>query len=166
MLYTYCNLRNYTHVKVEGELNKICERLLTLLDTHMLQGDVSDNPEQVEGRVFYQKMKGDYYRYMAEYSSGNDKSEHETNAATAYQQAVDKAADLAPTHPIRLGLALNFSVFHYEIQNKPNEACALAKQAFDDAIAELDTLSEESYKDATLIMQVRESYMYTKILQV
>ena len=123
-------------MKVEGELNKICERLLTLLDTHMLQGDVSDNPEQVEARVFYQKMKGDYYRYMAEYSSGNDKSEHETNAATAYQQAVDKAADLAPTHPIRLGLALNFSVFHYEIQNKPNEACALAKQAFDDAIAE------------------------------
>ena len=99
-------------MKVEGELNKICERLLTLLDTHMLQGDVSDNPEQVEGRVFYQKMKGDYYRYMAEYSSGNDKSEHETNAATAYQQAVDKAADLAPTHPIRLGLALNFSVFY------------------------------------------------------
>ena len=54
----------------------------------------------------------------------------------------------------RLGLALNFSVFHFEIQNKPQEACALAKQAFDDAIAELDTLSEESYKDSTLIMQL------------
>ena len=61
---------------------------------------------------------------------------------------------LPPTHPIRLGLALNFSVFHFEIQNKPQEACALAKQAFDDAIAELDTLSEESYKDSTLIMQL------------
>ena len=32
---------------------------------------------------------------------------------------------------------------------------SLAKHAFDDAIAELDTLSEESYKDSTLIMQVR-----------
>ena len=55
---------------------------------------------------------------------------------------------------LRLGRALNYSVFHFEIQNKPQEACALAKQAFDDAIAELDTLSEESYKDSTLIMQL------------
>lgn len=30
----------------------------------------------------------------------------------------------------------------------------LAKDAFDNAIAELDTLSEESYKDSTLIMQL------------
>jgi len=62
--------------------------------------------------------------------------------------------DLAPTHPIRLGLALNYSVFYYEILNSPDQACHLAKQAFDDAIAELDTLSEESYKDSTLIMQL------------
>jgi hypothetical protein len=61
---------------------------------------------------------------------------------------------MAPTHPIRLGLALNFSVFYYEIQNSPDRACQLAKQAFDDAIAELDTLNEESYKDSTLIMQL------------
>jgi 14-3-3 protein epsilon len=62
--------------------------------------------------------------------------------------------ELAPTHPIRLGLALNFSVFYYEILNSPDRACTLAKQAFDEAIAELDTLGEESYKDSTLIMQL------------
>jgi 14-3-3 protein epsilon len=62
--------------------------------------------------------------------------------------------ELAPTHPIRLGLALNFSVFYYEIVNSPDHACTLAKQAFDEAIAELDTLGEESYKDSTLIMQL------------
>lgn len=56
--------------------------------------------------------------------------------------------------PYRLGLALNFSVFYYEILNSPERACRLAKAAFDDAIAELDTLSEDSYKDSTLIMQL------------
>jgi 14-3-3 protein epsilon len=73
----------------------------------------------------------------------------------AYKNATEVAqTDLAPTHPIRLGLALNFSVFYYEILNSPDRACHLAKQAFDDAIAELDSLSEESYRDSTLIMQL------------
>merc|ERR1712176_1322120 len=68
--------------------------------------------------------------------------------------ATNSANGLAPTHPIRLGLALNYSVFLYEVQAKQTEACTLAKKAFDDAIAELDTLDEESYKDSTLIMQL------------
>ena len=72
-----------------------------------------------------------------------------------FQNATDVAqTELTPTHPIRLGLALNFSVFYYEILNSPDRACHLAKQAFDDAIAELDSLSEESYRDSTLIMQL------------
>ncbi|XP_063934989.1 14-3-3-like protein isoform X2 [Daucus carota subsp. sativus] len=62
--------------------------------------------------------------------------------------------ELHSMHPIRLGLARNFHVFYYEIMNSPERACQLAKQAFDEAIVELDTLSEESYKDSTLIMQL------------
>ena len=78
-----------------------------------------------------------------------------TDALDSYQQASTIAnKELPPTHPIRLGLALNYSVFLYEVQQKQTEACTLAKQAFDDAIAELDTLDEESYKDSTLIMQL------------
>jgi 14-3-3 protein epsilon len=72
-----------------------------------------------------------------------------------YKAASDVAVtELPPPHPIHLSLALNFSVFYHEILNSPDRACHLAKQAFDDAITELDTLSEESYKDSTLIMQL------------
>lgn len=112
---------------------------------------------------------------MAEFALGDKRKESADKSLEAYKNATEVAqTDLAPTHPIRLGLALNFSVFYYEILNSPDQACHLAKQAFDDAIAgmyttfiwiqafdhgtnnliELDTLSEESYKDSTLIMQL------------
>lgn len=92
---------------------------------------------------------------MAEFATGNDRKGAAEHSLVAYKSASDIAmTELPPTHPIRLGLALNFSVFYYEILNSPDRACRLAKAAFDDAIAELDTLSEESYKDSTLIMQL------------
>jgi 14-3-3 protein epsilon len=100
-------------------------------------------------------MKGDYNRYLSEFQTGETRKESAAAALDAYESASKIAqADLPPTHPIRLGLALNFSVFHFEILNSPDQACTIAKQAFDDAIAELDTLNEESYKDSTLIMQL------------
>lgn len=129
-----------------------------------------------ESKVFYLKMKGDYHRYMAEVAEP-ETSEREksiSDSENAYKDALDitkngvpcqlqtesveveakNLGQLKPTHPIRLGLALNFSVFRYEIENRPEEACKLAKAAFDDAIAELDSLNEDSYKDSTLIMQL------------
>ena len=73
-------------------------------------------------------MKGDYHRYLAEFATGNDRKEAAENSLVAYKAASDIAmTELPPTHPIRLGLALNFSVFYYEILNSPDRACRLAK---------------------------------------
>ncbi|XP_047455508.1 14-3-3 protein zeta/delta-like [Mugil cephalus] len=136
--------------KIEKELKDICNDVLKLLQSCLIP-----NATQAESRVFYLKMKGDYYRYLAEVASDEEKKAIIADSQSAYQQAFDiSIEEMQPTHPIRLGLALNFSVFFYEILNSPEQACKLAKQAFDDAIAELDTLSEESYKDSTLIMQL------------
>jgi len=135
--------------KVEKELKEICNDVLGLLDKYLIA-----KASNAESKVFYLKMKGDYYRYLAEVA-GPTKAEVVENSDKSYQSAFDLAKEqMQPTHPIRLGLALNFSVFFYEIMNAPDKACTLAKQAFDDAIAELDTLNEDSYKDSTLIMQL------------
>ncbi|CAI7783363.1 unnamed protein product [Closterium sp. NIES-54] len=129
--------------KIEAELSDICQDILNIIDSNLI-------PSSGTG-----ESKGDYYRYLAEFKTGADRKEAAEQSLKAYQSASEVATvDLAPTHPIRLGLALNFSVFYYEILNSPEKACQLAKQAFDEAIAELDTLSEESYKDSTLIMQL------------
>jgi len=97
-------------------------------------------------------MTGDYYRYLAEFVSGQG---HDKNAAKFYEQAMTVAeTKLEATHPIRLGLALNFSVCYYEILKDKKKACELAKSAFDQAISKLDKLNEASYKDSTLIMQL------------
>ncbi|PON70035.1 14-3-3 protein [Trema orientale] len=134
-------IRDYRS-KIEAELSNICDGILKLLDSRLIPSATSGDSK-----------------------TGAERKEAAESTLTAYKAAQDIAnAELAPTHPIRLGLALNFSVFYYEILNSPDRACNLAKQiyisfscsiqAFDEAIAELDTLGEESYKDSTLIMQL------------
>merc|ERR1712174_115275 len=95
------------------------------------------------------------YRYIAEYKSGGEKDAAAEKARAAHGDAEGVAKkDLAVTHPIRLGLALNYSVFMYEVLQKPDDACQMARTAFEEAIAELDNVAEDSYKDSTLIMQL------------
>ncbi|GJT74009.1 14-3-3 protein 9 [Tanacetum coccineum] len=108
------------------------------------------------------KIKGDYYKYLAEFKSSNDKKEVADQSLRSYQVAYypqQKLIYLLPT--IRLGLALNFSVFYYENMNSRKRSCHLAKQAFDEAISELNSLSDESYKDSTFIYAASE---FTKVL--
>merc|ERR1712086_7705 len=86
---------------------------------------------------------------------GDKKTWASNDAKEAYAEATAVAEkDLVVTHPIRLGLALNYSVFMYEVLNQPDDACKMARSAFEDSIAELDNVAEDSYKDSTLIMQL------------
>ena len=114
-----------------------------------LLGTVDSTVQPIEAKVFYLKMKGDYLRYLAEIGA-TEKEE----AGKSYEAAWKQADTMPATHPIRLGLALNYSVYYYEIVNDAAKACELAKKAFDDAIEEMDNLKEDSYKDSTLIMQL------------
>jgi len=136
--------------KVEEELDKINNGVLDLLNDSLIPKASND-----ESKVFYHKMQGDYYRYIAEYKNDTNKTDAAEKARTAYEEAQKEAEKgLAVTHPIRLGLALNYSVFQYEVLGNPEEACKMARTAFEDAIAELDNVAEDSYKDSTLIMQL------------
>jgi 14-3-3 protein epsilon len=136
--------------QIENELLKLCREILNLLTSHLIP-QTTDS----EAKVFYFKMQGDYYRYISEFAKGPEKNEAGNQARQSYEQAHQIAEkDLDATHPIRLGLALNYSVFYYEILQEREKACDMAKNAFDDAISGLDNVSDEYYKDSTLIMQL------------
>lgn len=110
--------------KVEKELREICYDVLGLLDKYLIP-----KASNAESKVFYLKMKGDYYRYLAEVATGDTRNTVVEDSQKAYQDAFEiSKSKMTPTHPIRLGLALNFSVFYYEILNSPDRACQLAKQ--------------------------------------
>ncbi|NWW43035.1 1433S protein, partial [Pedionomus torquatus] len=125
-------LVNEYREKGERELNGVCKNVLALLDKYLIK-----KASDPESKVFYLKMKGDYFRYLAEVATGDDRKKTIDSAQEAYQEAMDiSKKEMQPTNPIRLGLALNFSA------------------TFDEAMGDLHTLGEDSYKDSTLIMQL------------
>ena len=91
---------------------------------------------------------------MAEVTSGDKLQQIKNSALEVYEQANGEAEKLSISHPIRLGLALNYSVFYFEIMNEPKKACELAKSVFDNAINEIDDVDEAQYKDSAMILQL------------
>ncbi|KAI3723452.1 hypothetical protein L2E82_35042 [Cichorium intybus] len=105
--------------------------------------------------ISYMELKDLFERSLMYFKVGDERKEAKVQTMNSYKAAQDiPEVDLAPTYPIRLGLALNFLVFYCEILNSSNKVCSMVKQTFEDAIDELDTLVEYSYKDSTLIMQL------------
>lgn len=95
--------------KIETELVDICNDILSIIDNSLIANSTSE-----EAKVFYYKMKGDYHRYLSEFQVGETRKASASAALDAYTAASGIAnTELPPTHPIRLGLALNFSVFYY-----------------------------------------------------
>jgi 14-3-3 protein epsilon len=132
--------------QVEAELGEICEDILNLLEKFLIPSAPTE-----EAKVFYYKMKGDYHRYYAEV----DVSDKQRDAAhEAYAKATEFAVALPPPSPVRLGLALNFSVFYYEILKTPAKGCELARQAFEEAVNDQTMIDEDQHKESTLILQL------------
>jgi 14-3-3 protein epsilon len=135
---------------IERELNEICSEIQNIIDKYLVP-----NASEPENKVFYLKLKGDYFRYKCEFASGKDFDDSCNKAENVYKEAYEIAnANLPITNSTRLGLALNFSVFYYEIKGLKEEACNIAKQAFDESMKVLDDLEKSRAKDTLLIIQL------------
>ena len=135
--------------QIAGEFESIGLEFVSFLEGVLLPRSHGGG---AESRVQYLGMSGDLYAALAEGVGGKG---YDGRAAASYEEAIHLAdGSLLPTHPVRLGLVLNYAVCMYEILKDQKKACELAKKAFDDALSKLDQLDEASYKDVTLIMQL------------
>jgi hypothetical protein len=130
-----------------------------MIDTQLLK-----RAEDAEAKVFYLKMKGDYNRYIAEYAEGDLKQSVGDASLQAYQEASENIKGLSSIHPIVLGLALNFSVFYYEVKSDHEKACSIAKETLDNAEKELPNDGDDEHRDAiSIINLLRENLEMWKI---
>jgi 14-3-3 protein epsilon len=132
------------------ELEKACNELIGLVDTQLVPA-----AKGAETRVFYEKLKADYYRYICESKPESEKQEPAQKARQCYENALEVTkTELAPSRPTSLGLILNYSVFLYEIIGQKAAAIDLAQKTYNDCSQSVDGLSDESYSEATMILQL------------
>jgi len=126
---------------------KDCQKVIDMINARVLNTDCTE-----EAKAFFIKMVGDYYRYIAENAKDQKLEEVKGKAKAAYEEA--NAIDLPACNPIKLGLALNFSVFNYEVLKDHAKACELADNALQQALDKIDELEEDDFRDAKSIIEL------------
>ena len=127
--------------KLEDECVDLCKDMLTLIQKHLLPK--AKNSGQSESEVYFLKLQADYFRYVAEVGSTDDRVEKaKTRALNSYNQAIQIADKLQPADPIRLSLYLNFSVYCYEIYEQKDKAMEIAKQGLEEAEQDIEFIDK------------------------
>ena len=135
--------------QIMKELYNRCIQIVNIVKQKCLQLSVDD-----ESKAFFYKMIGDYYRYVAESSEDSTLQEVKNGALEGYKQSQTHCNTLSACNPIRLGLALNFSVFHYEVMNDHKQAIDYGEKALTEALEKIDDVDEETFRDAKSIIEL------------
>jgi 14-3-3 protein epsilon len=142
-------INNRFKINIRKRIKDLCNNILKILNEYLIR-KAKDN----ESKIFYLKMRSDYFRYLSEFEIDEKKTENIDNALNSYKQATELAVKLPTTHPMKLGLALNYSVFYYEILNDKQTAFKIASEIFNMANNQLEKTEENQYKDSLAILQL------------
>ena len=135
--------------RIEELLFKDCDDIID-----MIKSDAMKSPKDAECKTFFLKMIADYFRYMAESAQGDKLTTVKNGAMENYAEAEKSGAELPACNPIKLGLALNCSVFHYEVMQDTKKACVLAETALQEAMSKIDEVDEEVFREAKSIIEL------------
>ena len=141
-------IKNYKNI-IEKDILDICKNVITLINNFLLTKAGID-----ESKMFYLKMKGDYYRYLCEFKALNENKNYLEESEKNYKNAIELSQNISWIGTIKLGLYLNYSVFIYEIKKDTKKAIQIAKEAVKSAKKYSDKIKEEEDKDAEITIQV------------
>ncbi|KAL3122949.1 hypothetical protein niasHT_003588 [Heterodera trifolii] len=138
--------------ELEVELLANCRGVLEFLDATLIPNATTN----LEAKVFYLKMKGDYNRYIAEIALGDDRTTAIEETKKSYNQAAELAAQLTPSDPTRLGVALNMSVFYHQILKDVDQALQTTERALEKANAEIKAFKrgQKLHEDSTSCIEM------------
>lgn len=129
----------------------VCNDALNVIDSILLPS--SDTSIQT---LYYNKLKGDYHRYLAEIAPRPDIREDYVNKAkTCYESAfIAHDESISPSEPLYMCFILNYSVFLAEMLGLKRDAIERLESVFDDAFKSMDNLQPEDYKESAMLLQV------------
>ena len=146
------NLSNIREIKshIEKEIRDVCKELQSLIDTYLIP-----NSNDHENEITFYKLKADYLRYICEFAEGNEKEESLKKAEEFYKKAYNSSLKNLPVNNCtRVGVALNYAIFLYEIKGDKKVAFELAKKAFDESMKFVDDLEKPKSRDTLFIIQL------------
>lgn len=141
----------------EQYILKTCDRLIKIINNHILTKELND-----ENTALLFKVKADHYRYMAEITHGQTLYINKQNAFYFYKEAHEKSKELPDLNATKLNIALNYSVFLFEILNKRINSFFYAKEALYKALKALKMCNEQELTDDSM----RDTLMIIEILNL
>lgn len=125
--------------KILNELENICIEHIMYIDNILLP--VTNDSKAI---LFYEKTKGDFYRYIAEYKSNDERTEFVCKAKQCYENAVQLAnVECSGVESLYHGLFLNYCTLLYDMLNQKMEAIEIASHAIDVTMKAYDKLLEK-----------------------
>jgi 14-3-3 protein epsilon len=145
---------NEIKLQKEEKIKNTCEKVIKLISEFILKKKLTDKEE-----ALFTKVKADHYRYMAEITTGHELYINKQNAFNCYKEAYTKAEHFEDLDATKLNIALNYSVFLYEILNKRINSFFYAKEALYKALRALkdcneEELTNEDMRDTLMIIEV------------
>ena len=136
--------------KLETELTDNIQDILNILDANLIK-----NSEENLSKIYYLKLKGDFNRYICEYEKGHLRDKASNNGLKAYQDAINLTKNMNIMNKLLLGLALNYSIFNYEVVGERKNAMSIAEECLNKVNKEMPEFKmDKNDEDYYIIMDL------------
>lgn len=143
------NIAEYL-TQLEEEMVDICKDFLSLVTKNLVPRAKHTN--NVEELVYFLKLQGDYFRYVAEVSEGDRHNKGVERCLKCYNEGIELAEEMQPGDPTRLSLQLNFSIFCFESLEEHEQALEMATQAVEEAEEHIPDVEKSKQSESQTIL--------------